>query len=316
MRIGLGIGMRKPSGQTPVQRAINLLKSKGADAHLWDFSTLTGLYQDSAGVTPVTAPDQPIGLCLDSMGVLGSELVTNGDFSNGTTGWSNATGASLSVVSGALRSTSTVSGASARIATQTVAGLTVGATYRVTANVLAFGGAGAQAANPSMQIRNAADTVTTATIAATGLTNAPISGYFVATDTSHRIRPRWDGNASTNTTSYLDFDNISVREITGIHASQATSANKATFRASGSRTNAVFDATDSMTSTFPAGYESATIIDGLSTGQVTSTANIVGSYTMGPNVTRACRIVVKGALTASELALLQKLANSKAGISL
>jgi hypothetical protein len=47
------------------------------------------MFQDRAGTTPVTTPGQTVGLLLDkSKGlVLGSELVTNGDFSAGSTGW-------------------------------------------------------------------------------------------------------------------------------------------------------------------------------------------------------------------------------------
>jgi len=53
-----------------------------------DFSTL---FQDAAGTTPVTAVGQPVGLALDKrLGlVLGSERVTNGNFASGTTGWTN-----------------------------------------------------------------------------------------------------------------------------------------------------------------------------------------------------------------------------------
>jgi len=52
------------------------------------------LYQDSQGVTPVTAVGEPVGLMLDkSKGLAqGPEQVTNGDFSNGTTGWTAQTG--------------------------------------------------------------------------------------------------------------------------------------------------------------------------------------------------------------------------------
>jgi len=59
-----------------------------------DFSTL---YQDSAGTTPVTAVEQPVGLMLDkSKGlVLGPELVTNGTFDTDT-GWTKGTGWSIS----------------------------------------------------------------------------------------------------------------------------------------------------------------------------------------------------------------------------
>ena len=74
---------------------------------LTEIDTAT-MFQDTAGTTPVTAVEQPVGLMLDkSQGlVLGSELITNGDFSNGTTGWTITEGdASLSVVDGKLRMT-------------------------------------------------------------------------------------------------------------------------------------------------------------------------------------------------------------------
>ncbi|WP_294346738.1 hypothetical protein [Prosthecochloris sp.] len=50
------------------------------------------LYQDANGTTPVTGVEQPVGLMLDGSQRqrLGPELVTNGDFSDGATGWSTA----------------------------------------------------------------------------------------------------------------------------------------------------------------------------------------------------------------------------------
>jgi hypothetical protein len=55
------------------------------------------LFQDSAGTTPVTAVEQPVGLMLDkSRGlVLGAELVTNGDFATDT-GWNKGVGVTIS----------------------------------------------------------------------------------------------------------------------------------------------------------------------------------------------------------------------------
>ena len=50
------------------------------------------LYQDANGTMPVTGVEQPVGLMLDGSQRqrLGPELVTNGDFSDGLTGWSTA----------------------------------------------------------------------------------------------------------------------------------------------------------------------------------------------------------------------------------
>ena len=86
------------------------LFAAGEQGAWYDPSDFSTMFQGSAGTTPVTAVGQSVGLILDkSKGlVLGPELVTNGDFSNGTTGWVGSN-ASLSVVSGALRATNTSS---------------------------------------------------------------------------------------------------------------------------------------------------------------------------------------------------------------
>jgi hypothetical protein len=73
------------------------LFSVGEPGVWFDPSDLTTLFQDAAGTTPVTTTGQSVGLMLDkSKGlVLGSELVTNGDFSDGTTGWTIGSGWSV-----------------------------------------------------------------------------------------------------------------------------------------------------------------------------------------------------------------------------
>ena len=67
--------------------------------------------------------------------------------------------------------------------------------------------------------------------------------------------------------------------------------------------------------TFPAGNESVTVIDAKSTGQVTTQGvNVVGNYSMGPNTTLYGRMIIKGTITAPDLALLQAFANTLAGV--
>jgi hypothetical protein len=69
------------------------LFANGEQGWWYDPSNFATLFQDSAGTTPVTAVEQPVGLQLDlSKGlVLGPELVTNGDGSAGLTGWTTTT---------------------------------------------------------------------------------------------------------------------------------------------------------------------------------------------------------------------------------
>ena len=78
----------------------------------YDPSDMTTMFQDSAGTTPVTAVEQPVGLLLDkSKGlVLGPELVVNGTFDTNTAGWATGfagSAATLSVVNQRLRITKT-----------------------------------------------------------------------------------------------------------------------------------------------------------------------------------------------------------------
>lgn len=68
----------------------------------------TNDYQDSAGTTPVTTIEQPMGMLMDrARGLaLGAEQVVNGNFSSGLTGWTADVGWTIAVGS-ATRTTST-----------------------------------------------------------------------------------------------------------------------------------------------------------------------------------------------------------------
>jgi hypothetical protein len=181
------------------------------------------LYSDRAGTTATYGPDDPVGVLLDqSEGLaLGQELVTNGDFSNGTTGWTRAGGTSLTETGG--------------VATLTFASLTyvyqaittvVGKTYRYSANLTAISstttlvriekgdasnGVGNNVLNSSLNIGRR-DLVFTAT--------ATTSYILVTTNTS-------------TAGSTISFDNISVREIPGYHATAPSVAGSPTLRLDG-----------------------------------------------------------------------------------
>lgn len=180
----------------------------------YDPSDLTSMFQDSAGTT-AAALEAPVGLMLDkSKGLaVGAELVTNGDFSSGATGWAAINAGILSVNSGVIT---------------------------VTNNVTAFGGFSQAITTVSgktycLQLQYTKGTAsgcainigTTAGGGTLGQAIATVSGsvtyYFRASGTTTYISPL--NNSSTNGVT-SSFDNISVKEIAGNHASQSTSASR------------------------------------------------------------------------------------------
>lgn len=169
----------------------------------FDPSDLTTLFQDNTGMTAVTTPGQTVGLMLDkSKGLLlGSQLVSNpgGPFVT-TTGWlAYQTGTNFSVVGGNL------------VAVDDcyfpLTGLTVGRTYQVDYSVVSGGGFNLYV--------NADSTGNPYFLNRTGTGSArvtiinPVLGIYV--------------NANTTLAS------ITVRELAGNHATQATLAARPTY---------------------------------------------------------------------------------------
>jgi hypothetical protein len=97
IRNGLPIGLGSSAGFGVQPFDPSYLFAAGEQGAWYDPSDFSTLFEDSAGTTPVTGVEQFVGLMLDkSKGlVLGSELVTNGNFSSGT-GWSLPAGADIS----------------------------------------------------------------------------------------------------------------------------------------------------------------------------------------------------------------------------
>jgi hypothetical protein len=170
---------------------------------LFDPSDLSTLFQDAAGTTPVTAPGQPVGLVLDkSKGlVLGSELVTNGTF-GADTDWTKGTGWTISG-GVATKTAGTASGLDQNIS------LVAGRTYLL-----------------QSEITRTAGTIQAQFIGGTTVsgisrnTSGTFSQYIVAV--TGNVTVRFNADASFAGT----IDNISVRELAGNHASQATSASR------------------------------------------------------------------------------------------
>jgi hypothetical protein len=197
-----------------------ILFANGEQGAWYDPSDLSTLFQDSAGITPVTTAGQPVGLTLDkSQGlVLGPELVTDGGFSNGSTDWDVVTNNGWDFSGGSASHTGSTAGRIRQLITTEV-----GKTYAVVFDLNTIGDF--SISNTSIAVRNSADSVTTAIIGSSSFTpNADLSYslYFVATGTSHYV--------AMYTVDNVALDNISTKLLSGNHATQATSAARPTYQ--------------------------------------------------------------------------------------
>lgn len=211
---------------------------------LWyDPSDLTTMFQDTAGTTPVTADGQSVALHLDK-GQWGgktlaqvlaaqTELVTNGAFDTDAAGWTAYNSATLSVVSGKLRTTNGASlsgGAGQAFAT------VVGCTYALTVELTGTNGflhIGTSIGNTSILGR-------------TLTANEAIQVKFVATATT-----TWVTVSNNNTTLGVakDWDNISAKLIPGYHRVQATGTSMPKYETDGTLHWLLYDGTDDSTQT-------------------------------------------------------------------
>lgn len=208
------------------------LFSDGTIGAWYDLSDLSTLFQNTDGTSPVTASGNQVGLMLDkSKGlVLGSQLVTNGDFSS-STGWTLAAGGGGSAtISGGIL---TLSGGSATYPSARQLGIltsnrwyqvTVVLSSSITINSLALGVGGA-----SSQYASFADAGTYTVIIFSDGTDLRLirnSGY---SDTAN-------------------IDSIYVRELPGNHAVAANiTTSRPTYTVSSEKSYLSFDGSnDSM----------------------------------------------------------------------
>jgi hypothetical protein len=236
---------------------ISILFRNSEPGVFYDPSDLTTMFQDTAGTTPVTTPGQTVALLLDkSKGlVLGPELMTNGDFSNGGTGWYTTGTLPNITFSGGVANYTTSTGN--RWLGQTDK-LVVGRSYQVTATVSVSAG----------QI------------------GPDVSGYSANVTSSGTYT--WRLVASITQAQFLansnfvgTIDNISFRELAGNLAIQATAASRPTYGIVplGGRRNLIL-ATDTMATQSLTVAAVAHTLSFTGTGTVTLT----GASTAGPLV--------------------------------
>ena len=215
MTFGFGFGFPRRVGAGGFSPAS--LFAAGEVGAWYDPSDLTTLFQDTAGTTPVTTPGQVVALMLDkSRGLaLGPQLVTNGTFDTNIAGWTSQAGSTISWVSGSLEGVA--SSGSSNLAFQDITTVS-GRSYRYTATVRCASGN----INVDAWLAGFGGLITRVTANAP-TTNQTVSLVFVAGGTTTRIGL----GPSVATTFYLD--NISVRELPGNHATQATAASRPTY---------------------------------------------------------------------------------------
>lgn len=141
----------------------------------------------------------------------GPELVNNGTFDTNTTGWSGVS-ANLSSVGGALRATSTLTGAGATASFQDI-NTTAGKLYEARATYVATSGGGTPNAQLEIRATNGSLSSIAVSTVATPSNGTVLSVYFTAIDSTTRVRVRNDYSASVSGVSYVDWDNVSVREV-------------------------------------------------------------------------------------------------------
>lgn len=214
---------------------------------LYDPSDISTLFQDAAGTTPVTAAGQSVGLMLDkSRGlVLGPELVTNGGFDTDTAWTLTATApATVAITGGKL---TLVSPAGEYVsARQTL--VTPGKLYQVTGSVTIRSGSVKFVVGGG-----STEFIFTTSQSFSFLAPAVSNNFFDIA----RVAP---GGCDA------DFDNISVRELPGNHATQPTSLSRPTYQVdSNGRGHLLFDGSDDflVTPTITPGTDKVQVFAGV-----------------------------------------------------
>ena len=226
------------------QSLFNLLDLwRNGEAGIWqDPFDLPYQYQESTGVT-AAAVNSPVGLALDKKLSLvrGAELVTNGTFDADVSGWTGLDGGTPAWVAGRARLTG--SGAFPAMYRNVVT--VAGRRYRVEFDYEFLG----TTATAYLNVAYAGTGSGSVTITSASGASGRIGADIVATGSATSIAPLF--NAADG--GY--FDNISVREIPGIHLSQATAPARPLLKNDSGIYSWIFDGTDDglASATFSAG---------------------------------------------------------------
>ena len=271
----------------------------------YDPDDSTTLYQDAVETIPVTAAGQPVGLRKDKSGrnnhayqtvsasrpilqqtpILGNELVVNGGFSDGVTGWGAVDGTTEVILNGYLKFNNALT-ANPNVIQHNV--IRPAKTYAVSFKVANRTAGGVFLALYGDSWRS---TVLTPIAQANGVFSTIISSHVGATGT---IGIRTQDNTT------LDITNVSIREITGYRTGQ---------------NYLKFDGVDDkLTTTLPTQLTGCTVIRSVPNvgTQVLTGQTIPATYE--DNTDHCGLLVINRALTASETSQITRLFNKSAGV--
>jgi hypothetical protein len=261
------------AGGSATTDVMTMLRAAGRKAFFPSTNPETGWWQDSNRVT-AAALEQPVGWIDDLSGglALGSELVVNGD-GNSVVGWTAGTGVTLSATGGNFRimrggsvnqsnyqSFTTVAQKSYQVE-WTYRGRSAGSTHYTDFRVgTTAGGSDLYRASDSSGSQFAVGAVRAAFVATTTTT-------FVSILLRDGVSGDW-----------IELDNISVKEMAGHPATQATSLNRPTYT---KKVNVFTSTTDTVSTartgtTFAGAY---TLYIG--SGSLTLSGTATGTYTAG-----------------------------------
>ncbi len=224
MQMGLGIGINRirGGGFSP-----NSLFAAGEAGDWFDPSDLSRMFTDTAGATPVTTDGQSVALILGQRRGAGTELVTNGDFSNGNTGWTEIT-PTFSVISGQ----GTLSGVNS-VVDSALFNTTAGRVYMLTLNLVT------SSAEMYYKARRGDTNANILDVGSSSESAGAKTFYFTAQSSTTYLRFNRAAGAGSTV-----FDNVSVREVALTALTQSTAANRPLYKTSGGLHWLQFDGTN------------------------------------------------------------------------
>lgn len=212
---------QKPFGekwQSPVLSdwSIQKLFADGLIGAWYDPSDLQTMFAAPLTATPITTDGETVGVILDKSqgGRPGADQITNGDFSDGSTGWTPLGGWTIA------GGKASFNAASGNVLLQSGAGIVGGMWYLIEFELLDYvsGAVYTQFSGPG----------------------GTVLGYYQGNQTVRLIRqaqsaPNGGFIIGAYGGSNLSVDNVSVRPIPGNHLTQGTSAARPTYRTDGTQ---------------------------------------------------------------------------------